>query len=86
LYIFSVPHWIVPKKELVSTMQVMLQTRRVKLPSTLPEAATLTQELEKFRAKITDLSEEDLLAWREGPHDDLVLAVSCEAWMGECHR
>jgi hypothetical protein len=29
---------------------------------------------------------ETLDAWREGPHDDLVLAVAIAAWRGErCH-
>src|SRR3712207_4474253 len=35
----------VPKRDLVSTCQVLLQGERLKIASALPEAATLTQEL-----------------------------------------
>ena len=43
--------WLVPRKELVSTMQVLLQERRLKVAQALPEAAMLTQELLNFKAK-----------------------------------
>jgi hypothetical protein len=29
------------------------------------------------------LKEDDLTAWREGPHDDLVLGVALAAWLGK---
>jgi hypothetical protein len=73
----------VPKKELVARLQVLLQTRRLKVAQALPEAATLVRELETFRVKITDAANETFGAWREGQHDDLVLAVALAAWMGE---
>jgi len=73
----------VPKKELVASLQVLLQTRRLKVAKTLPEAATLVRELETFRVKVTEAANETFGAWREGQHDDLVLAVALAAWMGE---
>jgi hypothetical protein len=73
----------VPKKELVGCLQVLLQTRRLRVAKALPEAATLVRELETFRVKITDAANETFGAWREGQHDDLVLAVALAAWMGE---
>ncbi len=76
---------LVPKKELVSTLQVLLQARRLKVAPTLPEAQTLTQELANFRMKVTPLANDMLDAWREGPHDDVVLAVALAAWQGERH-
>ena len=72
-----------PKKELVASLQVLLQTRRLKVAKTLPEAATLVRELETFRVKVTEAANETFGAWREGQHDDLVLAVALAAWMGE---
>ena len=73
----------VPKKELVGTLQVLLQTRRLQVSRSLPDAAVLVQELENFRAKVTAAKKETLESWREGRHDDLVLAVAMAAWLGE---
>jgi hypothetical protein len=73
----------VPKKELVGCLQVLLQTRRLHIAQSLPEAAILVRELETFRVKITEAANETFGAWREGQHDDLVLAVALAAWMGE---
>ena len=75
--------WHVPKKELVSTLQVLLQSRRLQIASRLEYAATLTKELLAFRVKITTAANETFEAWRERDHDDLVLAVAMAAWLGE---
>jgi hypothetical protein len=73
----------VPKKDLISTLQVLLQGRRLQVARTLPEAAVLVKELENFRVKVTTAQQETFESWREGRHDDLVLAVSLAAWLGE---
>jgi hypothetical protein len=78
--------WLVPKKELVSTLQVLLQARRLKVADALPEAATLVQELMTFQVKITPAANEVFGVWREGQHDDLVLAVAVACWIGERHQ
>ena len=75
--------WLVPKKELVSVLQVMLQARRIKVAPSLPEAATLVRELTTFQVKITPAANEVFGAWREGAHDDLVLAVAIAVWQAE---
>jgi hypothetical protein len=74
---------LVPKIELVSTLQVLLQSRRMKVAPSLPQAKTLTKELSRYRAKSTLASVDTLEDWREGPHDDLVLAVAIAAWQSE---
>jgi len=77
-------YWHVPKKELVSTLQILLQERRLTIAEALPEAAVLTRELLNFKAKITAASNETISAdWREGQHDDLVLAVGLAAWLAQ---
>jgi len=43
----------------------------------------LVQELLNFKAKPPSASGDTYEAWREGPHDDLVLAVAIAAWVGE---
>lgn len=73
----------VPKKELIASVQVLLQTRRLRILRTLPEASVLVRELENYRVKITEAANEVFGAWREGQHDDLVLAVALAAWVGE---
>ena len=49
----------------------------------LREVAILIRELETFRVKITEAANETFGAWREGQHDDLLLAVALAAWAGE---
>ncbi len=76
---------LIPRKELVSTLQLLLQERRLKVSPALSEAATLVRELAEF--KIKDMPAGDTAElWREGPHDDLVLAVAIAAWQGENRR
>jgi hypothetical protein len=76
--------FMVPRQELVGTLQVLLQTRRLQVASGLPDAPVLVRELEAFRAKPpTTVSNANPEAWREGEHDDLVLAVGIAAWCGE---
>jgi hypothetical protein len=73
----------VPKRDLVGVVQVLLQTSRLKIAASLPEAATLTKELQNFQVKITEAVNDTYGAWREGTHDDLVLALALAAWTGQ---
>lgn len=74
----------VAKVQLVSVMQVLFGTRRLKLAKGLPLMPTLERELSTFTAKITSAGNETFTAdWREGAHDDLVLAAAIAAWIGE---
>lgn len=75
--------WHIPKKELVAVLQAGLQEGRLKIASELPEAATLAAELANFQARITGAGNETYGAWREGTHDDLVLAVAIACYIPE---
>jgi hypothetical protein len=75
--------WHVPKKELVSVLQVLLQSHRLQVARRLRMAPVLVKELEAFRVKITAGALETFASWRERDHDDLVLAVALAAWVGE---
>ena len=77
--------WLVPRTELVGVMQVLLQSGRLKVADALPEAATLVRELETFKAEVPTKLDDDLAAWRERAHDDLVLATALAAWEGDRH-
>jgi hypothetical protein len=70
----------VPKRNLVSTVQVYLQSGRLKIAGKLPEADTLARELQNFQVKINDNAHDSYGAWRDGTHDDLVLAVALALW------
>jgi len=73
----------VPKRDLVGVVQVALQTDRLKIAAQLPEAATLTKELQNFQVKITESANDTYGAWREGTHDDLVLALALALWQSQ---
>jgi hypothetical protein len=74
--------WHVPKKELVSCVQALLQTRRLQVAA-VPERDTLVKELLDFKVKITAAANETYESWRERDHDDLVFAVAMACWLGE---
>ena len=73
-------HYRVPKRDLVSTLQVLLQSARLKVAESLPEARTLVQELLNFQVRITAAAHDTYGTWREGQHDDLVLATALACW------
>jgi hypothetical protein len=78
----------VPKRDLMSTRQVLLQTGWLKIAQAPLEAAVLVQELLMFQVKITAAVHDIHGAWREGSHNDLILAVALTCWSGEqegCH-
>jgi hypothetical protein len=75
--------WHVPKKELVTGLQVVLQNQRLQIARSLPEAATLVHELQQFQVRITASAHETFGVWRAGQHDDLVLAVALACWWAE---
>jgi hypothetical protein len=73
----------VPKRDLAGVLAVLLQGGRLKIAKELPAAAVLTQELLNFRVKLTAAGNDQYEAWREGQHDDLVLAAALALWYGE---
>ena len=73
----------IPKRDVISTTQVLLQTGRLKIARSLPHASLLARELVNFRFKVGVKASEDALDWRDGPDDDLVLALAIAAWRAE---
>jgi hypothetical protein len=73
----------VPKVDLVSGVQVLIQESRLRIAPVLPEAATLTQELVNFRYTLNPATaHESFAAGREKEHDDMVLSVALACWWG----
>ena len=75
--------WQVPKRDLVTGLQLLLQARRLQIAA-LPDADTLVRELTAFRGKVS-LAPADAIDWRDRPGDDLVLAVGLACWWSERH-
>ena len=78
--------WSVPKRDLVGVVAVALQNGRLRWAEGLKHADTLRDELQNFRATIAPNGHTSYGAgddWREGNHDDLVLAVALSLWWGE---
>jgi len=75
--------WRIPKRNLVSTLAVLLQSGRLKVAPDLAEGETFVSELSNFKVKISAAGHDSYNAWRESIHDDLVLSVALAAWYGE---
>jgi len=70
----------IPKRDLASCLQVYLQEKRLKIAAALPLADILIGELLNFKVKISEKGHDSYEAWREGDHDDLVIAVAMPCW------
>ena len=73
-------YYHVPKRDLIVGLQTTLQCGGLEIAAALPLGAALMQELADLRVKITLPGREQYGAWREGQHDDLVLAVALACW------
>jgi hypothetical protein len=74
--------WRLPKLDLVGTVQMLLQEKRLKVAPVLEHAQTLVGELRDFSLKKVPL-DPTAVEWRERPHDDLVFALSLACHHGE---
>ena len=72
----------IPKRELASVTQAVLQTGRVTVAADLPFARVLEDELANFRVKIT-VTGNETFEGRSGVHDDLVLSLAISVWAAE---
>jgi hypothetical protein len=72
--------YTVPKRELISSLQVALQQQRLRIARSLEHAATFEKEALDFKVKISIGGHDSYEAWRESTHDDLVLSVAMTTW------
>lgn len=70
----------VPKRDLMSRLQVLLQGDRLKIAERLEYSAALVKEMAEMRVKVTQAGNEQYGAWRKGAHDDMVFAVALACW------
>jgi hypothetical protein len=70
----------VPKRDLVTAVQVIQQQHRLHVAES-PEKARLVKELQDFKIKLSAAGHDTFGAWREGQHDDLVLGLAVAVWL-----
>jgi hypothetical protein len=74
----------VAKKELVTSAQVAMQAKRLRISPEMDLAPALLKELLGFKFKLSATGHmrlgNDVGIERESPHDDLVLSVSMATW------
>lgn len=73
-------YYRVPKRDLVTGVQVMLERGELKIAAGIAEGELLVKEMAEMRVKVTLSGREQYGAWREGTHDDMVLAVALACW------
>jgi len=74
----------VPKRDLVGALTVAFQGEKLKIAAALPDSKTLIQELLTFKVRIDPKTAHDSYdTWREGIHDDLVLATGIALWTAQ---
>ena len=72
----------VPKRDLCAGVQVALQNRVLRIAAGQEWTDLTRAELQNFRVKIDPQTAHDSYsAWREGQHDDVVLAVALAVWL-----
>jgi hypothetical protein len=76
----------VPKRNLVSTLLIAMQTGKLKFAADLETIEILRRELTNFKSKLTISGNETFEAWKESIHDDLVLALALAVWQAERTR
>ncbi len=70
----------VPKRDLVVGLQVLLEGGGVRIAEGLKDGPVLLKELAEMRVEVSEGGREQYGAWRQGSHDDLVLALALACW------
>jgi hypothetical protein len=71
----------VPKRDLVTSIEVLLQERRLKIGRDIPDSGAIVDELLSFRASVA-ASGRDTFGAEGAGHDDLVIALGLALWFG----
>jgi hypothetical protein len=69
-----------PKADLITGLQVLLQRGALQIAAGMKHGPDLVAEMRAMRVRVGGGGREKYGAWREGTHDDLVLAVALGCW------
>lgn len=72
--------WNVPKQDLMSGLQLLLERGELRIAKQLPEAGSLLRELRDMRMEMRTSGKAKMGAEGYGEHDDLVIAVALSCW------
>ena len=72
--------YYIPKRDLITNLQVLLQGKQLKVAKALPDAALLVEEMQAMEVRVSESGREQMACWREKEHDDLVLATAMACW------
>ena len=72
----------IPKKEIVSCLQIVLQNKVIKIASGLDCIEDIKREFLNFKASISSNARASFNA-RAGYHDDIVMSLGLAIWLGE---
>ena len=70
----------VPKRDLVTGLQVLLERDELRMPEELDAGGQLVKELMNMQVKVSEGGHDSYGAFRSGEHDDLVLALGLACW------
>ena len=73
-------YYRVPKRDLIVGLQVLLQRGALQVAAGMKLGPMLVEEMATMQVKQTAAGNEQFGAWRDGEHDDLVLAVALAYW------
>jgi len=73
-------YYRVPKRDLITGLQVMLEGQELLVAKGLKDGPALLREMAGMEVRASAQGQESYGAWREGTHDDLVLAVALACW------
>jgi hypothetical protein len=73
----------VPKRDLMVRLQLLLQEQGLQIAVKVPFGPALVKEMSEMRVMVSPAGNEQIGAWREGTHDDLVFAVALACWSAE---
>ena len=72
--------WNVPKRDLINGLVMMLEKKELELSRRVASARLLDKELAGVEARVSRSGQMSFGAWREGEHDDLVMAAALACW------
>ena len=73
----------VPKRDLVSSITMVMQTRRLKVAANIKYKDQLIKEMQNFKLKMTKSGNDTYEALTQSIHDDLVMCVAMPIWYAE---
>jgi hypothetical protein len=73
----------VPKADLVTSIETLLQAGRLQIVESLDEAAQLVEEMRRFRVKYTPSGHARFEHATEADSDDVLLSLACALWYAE---